>query len=130
MLGIETRLLTIPDLNVTAESPDQITVPQAWVGVPPIPQYHATMANGRLRLSPTITIAVSRNLTRGGQLQLARFADPAGTYSVKAAIEADKTLGGVVQDCIVVDFDPRPADVGAFGFYGGVWNLQVVALGS
>lgn len=133
MTGIATRLATIDGLRTTADgtAPDQINPPQAIVGVPPIPQYHQSMAMGRFRLEVPVYLLVSAALDRTGQLQLAGFADPAGATSVRAVIEADRTLGRVVDDCVVQDFRPLGAEeVGAIGYYGGVFTLLIYAQGA
>lgn len=131
MQGIETRLATITGLRVNDVIPDQINPPQAIVGVPPIPRYHATMQRGRFQLEPTVTVLVSAALDRVGQEALAEYANPTGAKSIITAIEADKTLGGVVDDCIVTSFRPLGLEeVGLIGYYGGVFDLQVIAQGS
>lgn len=131
MQGIEARLATISGLRVAEYVPNQVNPPQAYVGVPPIPRYHATMGMGRFEIEPTVTVLVSANLDRAGQLQLAGFANPTGDTSIRAAIEGDKTLGGKVDDCFVVSFRPLgPVEVGLIGFYGGIFELRAVAIGS
>lgn len=131
MRGIEARLETIPGLRVSDVTPDQINPPAAIVGVPPIPAYHATMARGRMTVEPTVTVLVSAAIDRVGQLALAEYANPTGAKSIAAAIEGDRTLGKVVEDCIVTSFRPLGLeDVGVIGYYGGEWTLRAVAAGS
>lgn len=130
MQGIEARLATISGLRVDDLTPDQISPPFAFVGVPPISAYHGTFGRGKFALEPTVTVLVSAGWSRTGQLALAAYANPTGASSVITAIEGDKTLGGVVDDCIVVDFRPLGAEeVGLIGYYGGVFGLRVVASG-
>src|SRR5687768_10263773 len=100
MQGIEARLATIDGLRVSDTAPDQINPPAAFVGVPPIESYHATMQRGRMRLSPSIWLFTSAAVDRIGQEALAGYADPTGTRSVVAAIYGDRTLGGVAEDCV------------------------------
>lgn len=131
MLGIEARLGTIDGLRVSEVIQDQINPPQAMVGVPPIPNYHATMGRAKFTVEPTVTLFVSAGVDRVGQLAMAEYANPTGTRSVVAAIEADRTLGGVVDDCIVIDFQPLGLEeVGQIGYYGGTFRLRVVASGT
>ena len=131
MRGIENRLATIPGLRTTEYIADQVNPPQAVVGCPPIPRYHATMRMGTFELEPTVTIFVSATLDRVGQLALAEYANPTGSKSVLAAIEGDKTLGGVVAQCFVVSFVPFGyEEVGATGYYGGTFALKCMAQGS
>ena len=132
MDGIEARLATISGLRVSDVSPSQINPPCAIVGVPPVTNYHATFGSGRMTLDDiTVTVLVSATLDRIGQKKLAGYANPTGSTSVKAAIEGDKTLGGVVDDCIVTSFQPLGLeDVAAIGFVGGLFRLRAIAIGA
>lgn len=130
MLGIETRLATISGLRTSEITPDQINPPQAIVGVPDIPEYRLTFGRGRFQLAPTVTVLVSAALDRIGQLKLASYANATGASSIPAAIEGDRTLGGIVEECFVEDFRVLGfEEVGAIGYYGGVFQLRVVAPG-
>lgn len=130
MTGIETRLDTINELQVSDFTPDQINPPQAMVGVPPISQYHASMSRGIFRLQPTVTVFTSAAYDRTGQRALAAYADPTGAQSIITAVEGDRSLGGVVDDCWVVSFEVLGLqEVGLIGYYGGRFQLQVVAEG-
>lgn len=131
MEGIQARLQTIVGLQVSATSPGQITPPAAVVGVPPIPDYRLTMRRGFFRIEPTITILVSSAATDAGQRALAAYADVSGTNSIPAAIEADRTLGGVVSECLVDSFRSLGLEeVGIIGYYGGIFTLSVTAPGA
>jgi hypothetical protein len=132
MQGIEGRLATIEGLRTNDIAPDQINPPVAIVGVPPVPEYHATMQMGTFRVAATVTVLVSAALDRVGQLKLAGYANPAGSTSIRAAVEADKTLGGLSGvNCIVRSFRPLGLEeVGVIGYYGGVFELFVIASGA
>lgn len=128
MLGIETRLATISGLRTSAIGPDQIVPPAAVVGVPPVEAYHATFNSNRMLLDFPVTVLVSAALDRVGQLALAGYANPSGATSVKAAIEGDKTLGGILDDCIVMSFRPLGLEeVGLIGYYGGVFTVRAIS---
>jgi len=128
--GIETRLLTISGLRTNDISPGQIEPPCAIVGVPPIDDYNATLSSYHWDVSPTITVFTSAAMDRAGQLALCDYADHTGTKSIRAAIDADKTLGGIVEYCVVKSFRPLGLqEVGVVGYYGGVFELDV-AVGS
>jgi len=131
MQGLETRLATISGLRVSEFIADQITPPMAVVGVPPIESYRVTMQRGRFMLQPQIYILVSAALDRVGQAALASYADVSGATSIPAAVEGDRTLGGIVHDCVVDAFRPLGLEeVGMIGYYGGVFDLRVIAPGS
>lgn len=130
MLGIETRLATIAGLRTSEIAADQINPPQAIVGVPGIPEYRLTFGRGRFQISPTVTVLVSAALDRTGQLKLASYANATGASSIPAAIEGDRTLGGIVEECVVDNFRVLGLEeVGIIGYYGGEFSLRVVAPG-
>lgn len=130
MQGIETRLATITGLQTAYYVADQINPPQVVVGPPPIENYRATFGRGRFVIEPQVFILVSATLDKVGQAQLAGFADVSGATSIPAAIEGDRTLGNIVHECVVDSFRPLGMDeVGLIGYYGGVFDLRVVAPG-
>lgn len=131
MAGIETRLKTITGLRTAAYAADQVNPPMAIVAPPAIDNYRATFARGQFVLEPEVYVLVSASLDRVGQTALAGFASPVGAGSIPAAIEGDRTLGGVVSDCVVQSFRPLGVEeVGVIGYYGGVFTLMVIANGA
>lgn len=127
MLGIETRLQTIPDLNASGVKPDQINPPAAIVGVPPVSDYQEAYARSKYTLQPTITVLTSSVIDRVGQLALADYVSLHGDKSIPAAIHADPKLGGAAEAAEVVSFRPLGIeDVGRIGFYGGLFLLRVM----
>lgn len=131
MTNLDLRLQTVTDLNCTPEVPTQGVGPFAFVGVPAIPNYHMTMNKARVELRPTVTLLVGKANNRGGQFLLARYANPDGEYSIQAAIEGDKTLGGACETCVVESFRPVGSEeMGALNYFGGIFTLLVVARGN
>lgn len=129
MSGLETRLATISGLNTRDIAPDNPMVPCAFPLVPPI-TYRETFGRGTYSLNFRIVVLVSAALDRVGQFKLAGYANPRGATSIITAIEGDKTLGGIVSDTVVDNFDPTGLDeVGLIGYYGGVFNVRVIASG-
>lgn len=129
MLGIEGRLQTIDGLRTSEYVADAINPPHAIVGVPPVDYMTGLAVPGtRLTLDFTVTVLVSANLDRVGQLKLAEYAAGTGPSSVVAAVEADKSLGGVAESCQVLSFEPLGLEqVGAIGYYGGEFVLRTIA---
>jgi hypothetical protein len=140
MAGFATRLRTIEGLRCNEDGaivPGQINPDEAIVGVPPIENYHAAFQRGTFTLEMPIWVLVSPAVDRVGQLRLADYASPDGPMSVRAALETPdspdgrKTLGGVVSDLMVVDFRPLGVEeVGAIGYFGGVWTVKVIGQGA
>lgn len=129
MTGIEARLATISTLRATNYAPDNPLVPCAFPLVPAF-NYRQTMGRGKYTLPFRIVLLVAGQLDRVGQHKLASFANQDGASSIRAALEADKTLGGIVDDLFVESFDPTGLDdVGLAGYYGGVFTVPVHASG-
>lgn len=134
MDAVEARLQTIDGLRTDdiAAGPQNISgnASVATVAVPPVPSYRTTMGRASYELLLDVYVNVSPEPTRLGQRRLAAFASQTGDKSIRAAVEADRTLGGVVQDCIVRSFEPLGLEqVGALGYFGGVFNLYILASG-
>lgn len=130
MVGIRDRLNTIDDLEARDHAPDQVNAPTAFVSVPAIPNYRLTMKRGNYEIRPHVTVIVSASSGEEGQYQLAQYMSPVGDKSIVQAIEADRTLGGRVDDCVVDSFEPLGLEnVGDIQYFGGVFSLRVIARG-
>lgn len=131
MEAIESALDNITGLRTTPFIKDQMSPPFAMVGVPEIPDYHGAFKSGMMSISPKVYVFTSAAVDRIGQTRLSEFADPVGTKSIKAALEADNSLGSVVAQVVVKSFRPLGAEeMGAMGYYGGVFDLMIVATGN
>lgn len=102
--GLATNLATITGLRTAAEVPDNPNPPIAVVALRSI-DYDQAFQKGLAVYTFTVTVIVSRVDERGAQRRLNDYADNTGSYSVKTAIESDKTLGGSAFDCRVVSMD-------------------------
>jgi len=97
--GLANRLATIPGLRTYAYQPDQLNAPMAYSNLNSI-TYHRTFG-GMTEMEYTVTVIVARATERTAEASVDGFTAYSGTTSVRAAIEADRTLGGVVDDLIV-----------------------------
>lgn len=110
--------------------PDQINPPQAVVPMPHIPAYHHTFKKGKMSISAQVIVITSKAYDRTGQESLATYMDAGGANSVATAIEADSTLGGLVDDCTVMSsIAMTPEQVGEVGYYGATFTLDIIANG-
>lgn len=98
--GLATRLATITGLRTGATIPDNVNPPYAIVS-PNSVDYHKAFNNALSTYNFTITLVVDRVSERTAQNNLDAYCSPTGTSSIRAAIESDKTLGGVVYDTMV-----------------------------
>jgi len=90
-----TALSTVPNLRVRELLPAMVTPPMAVVAPTSI-EYDLNAQNGLHRYLFTVTVFVVKADDRAAQLKVDPFVAPSGTGSVKGALEADRTLGGVV----------------------------------
>lgn len=98
--GLKTRLATISGLRTYDYQPDTGYVPFAYPALTTI-EYHKAMSGGMRIFTFNITVVTGRVDERTGQDELDAFASYDGAKSVRAALEADKTLGGIVDTLIV-----------------------------
>lgn len=100
--GLKTRLDTISGLRAHAFVTGDV-VPPAAVVIPGDPSrknamainYDCTMGRGSDDFIFTVLLIVSNKVERVSQDALDAYLDGSGATSVKAAIEADGTLGGI-----------------------------------
>ena len=98
--GLATRLATITGLRTGATIPDNVNPPYAIIS-PNSVQYHRAFNNALSTYNFTVMVVVGRVSERTSQNSLDAYCSPSGSSSIRVAIEADKTLGGVVFDTIV-----------------------------
>ena len=110
LAGLATNLLTITSpsqMQAFAYLPDAFTTPAAVSTVTSVEYHESGGAYGIIET--TVTVLVARTDARQAQITMQQFMDPSGSTSVKAAIESDTTLGGLVSDLIVTKATRGPA---------------------
>ena len=100
--GLATNLTTIPGLRVNSYIPDNVTPPVAIINPQSI-EYHKAFANGINTYTFVISVLVGRVSERSAQAMLDNYCASTGIYSIKSAIESDKTLSGNAFTLIVSD---------------------------
>ncbi|WP_053065378.1 hypothetical protein [Micromonospora sp. RV43] len=109
--------------------PDSVEPPHLYVGEWVI-NYDQSFG-GLVDAEVLVRLLVSRADDRSGQARLQQFMRPAGPVSVKAAFEAEPTLGGQIHDLHVRRFQGhRLYRVGDVTFYGGEWPVRVIGFDS
>lgn len=94
---IANRLATISGLRTAATVPDSPNPPIAIV-MPTGITYDTTMGRGLDEYDFTILVIVGRVDERTAQNALDAYCAPTGAGSIKAAMHADRTLGGTAHD--------------------------------
>lgn len=100
--GIKTRLQTITGLRVYNYQPEQLNPPVAYPSLNSV-TYHKAFGGGLVEMNWTILVIVGRYLDRVAHETLDGYLSYSGATSVRAAIEGDKTLGGVADTLILSD---------------------------
>jgi len=101
--GIATNLSAISGLRTSWFVPDNPSPPIAIV-VPDRVDYDVSMARGSDTFGFQVLLIGGRINERTAQSSLDVYLESTGAYSIKAAIEADKTLGGAAHSCRVTDW--------------------------
>jgi len=103
-IGLENNLKRIPGLRTAPNAPDLVNPPIAIVQPDSIPvRFDVAMNRGLDEFRFTITVLAHRADERSAQNKLDSYCAGSGEYSVKQAVEYDRTLGGVVNDCRVTE---------------------------
>ena len=98
--GLATNLATITGLRTSAYQPEQLNTPLAFPTLNTV-TFHKAMGGGDVTMDWTITVLVGRYTDRTAFATLDGYLSYSGATSVRAAIESDKTLGGVCQTLVV-----------------------------
>jgi hypothetical protein len=98
--GIKTRLATISGLRTFSYQPEQVNPPVAFPVVESV-EYHGAFGGGDVRMRFGVFVIVGRYLDRVAHANLDGFLSYSGATSLRAAIEGDRTLGGVANTLIL-----------------------------
>lgn len=126
--GLVTRLETISGLRVPSQVPDQINPPMALVLPDRIDFDESFGSAGLDEMVFAVTLVAGRVSERTAQALLDGWCDPAAATSVKAAIEADRTLGGAAHTCRVTEMRSYgPLAVGDAAYLSAEFVIRVHA---
>lgn len=127
--GLKTRLETIPGLRVHQTVPGAIDPPAAVLSLESV-IYDSSMSRGSDDLVFSADVFTSMASDRAGQELLFAFLDGSGAKSVKTAVEADPTLGGVAMYAEVAEAGgPRIASFGEIEYYNVQFRIVVSVAG-
>lgn len=98
--GLKNRLATISGLRAFDYQPEQLNPPVAFPVIESV-EYHAAMGGGDVQMRFNVFVIVGRYLDRVAHANLDGFLSYSGATSLRAALEGDRTLGGVAQTLIV-----------------------------
>jgi hypothetical protein len=125
--GLAGRLSTVRGLRVAQQIPEQVNPPMAVITRASV-NYHLDMRGGLTQWQMQVQLLAGRMADQQAQRTIDGWLDWDGDKSIRAAIEADGTLGGVAQDCIVTDAEALSSiQVGDSEYLGVVFNVTVYA---
>ena len=96
--GLKARIESVSGLRAFDHQPDQVNPPFAFPTLDNITYHRTGMASGGVVMDFTITLILNRASERTAQEALDQYMSWDGAKSLRAAIEADRTLGGVCDD--------------------------------
>lgn len=100
LTGLATRLGTISGLRTSTYMPDQLNPPVGFPVVESV-EYHKAFGGGDVVMRCSVFVIVGRYLDRTAHTALDGYLSYDGATSIRAAIEGDRTLGGVARTLIV-----------------------------
>lgn len=98
--GLQARLATISGLRAYSYQPEQLNPPFAFPVLQQI-EYHRAMQGGNVVMTWGVTAVTGRWTDRTAHALLDGYLSYSGTSSIRAAIEADRTLGGACNTLIL-----------------------------
>ena len=125
--GLATRLATISGLRASATIPDNPIPPQAVV-FPETITYDTAFGRGSDDYTFSVLVIVGRVADRAAQRNLDAYCNGSGATSIKAAIEGDRTLGGVAMDCRVTQMQNQGSlSIGDITYLTATFSVTVIA---
>lgn len=124
MDAIGTRLLTITGLRVFDFQAHSIVAPAAVVAMPSV-EYDVTKIRGTDKCVFPVHVLVSKVNDKAARDKLSGYIAGTGATSIKAVLESDRTLGGVVQQIRVMDATISVMKVGDLDYLSATFQVEV-----
>lgn len=125
--GLSAALAAVPGLRVADHLPEQIAPPVAIVQIQSV-TYHRTMQGGDSEWTFLIAAIAGRMGDRSAQRQLDGWLSYDGSQSIRAALEVDPTLNGIVSTLLVTEMvSVRPITLGDASYLSCEFNVTVHA---
>lgn len=126
--GLADAIRTVPALRSYPLVPDSFVTPAAMVFGPERIRYDSTMARGSDEYRFPVRLYVGRVDEKGAQEKLDAYVSGEGGQSIKGAIEADPSLGGVVDFARVEEArNYGPYQSGSANYLGVEFAVFIIA---
>jgi hypothetical protein len=128
--GLAANLDAIPDIQVSAYMLSNPTPPAIEIH-PSQTDYDLALKRGLDRWRFTVRAFVGLTSDIGAQKRLDRMLASSGSESVKAAVESNPSLSGVIEDLRVINASGYRQYLreGASAVLGAEWEVEVLAIG-
>jgi len=123
--GLGARLSLLSGLRVYNYPPDKVAPPAAIVGLPSQVDYDATMGRGLDRMVIPIIVLVGKVSDRASRAAIAAYVSGTGASSIKATIEGDSTLAGVVDSVAVTTARIDVVTMNGIDYMGAEFDAEV-----
>lgn len=122
--GLADALRTIAGLRVYDFPSDRVEPPAAVLSLPETP-YDVTLGGRSDELTFPLWVLVAKADDKAAYKEMIQYLEPEGTKSIRAVVEADRTLGGACDTVAVVNARPLFATVGGTEFLAVEFTLEV-----
>lgn len=127
--GIATNLDTITGLHVAHRVPEVIASPPLAVVMPPAVDFDKAMGRGLDAHEYRVVVFCGRIDSSSAEDLLDGYAASTGSTSIKAAIESDRTLAGLISDLRVTSMrEVGPATVGETAYLTATFLVSVATI--
>jgi hypothetical protein len=121
--NLAATLTNVSGLRSVAYIPSKIEPPTAMVSVG-AGRYDDDFA-GSVTVEMGVLVLVARADDRNAQARLDRYLSPTGTYSIKAAVDADPTLSGAASSVTVIGWnDPAEFELAGTSYLGIEFTVE------
>lgn len=127
MNALGDALTAIDDLNVYPFNTSSLVAPAAVVGLPEVVEYDQTMGRGSDRARVPLWLVVCNVDDLTAVTAINSYLSATGDNSIKAAVEADTTLGGAADTIRVVDATPETIVIGGVEYLAAMFTIDVWA---
>jgi hypothetical protein len=124
LAGLKESLENIAKLRVYDFPSSKVDPPAAVLSLPETP-YDVTLGGRSDVWTFPVWVLVSKADDRSAYKEMIPYLDAEGERSIRAMIEADRTLGGACDTCAVVNARPQFASVGGVEFLAIEFTLEV-----
>ena len=124
--GIQTRLATLVTVHALTFEPLNPPTPSVFPILPERGTYHTDLSDN-VEVDITVRLIISTADQRASTVEVIRYLDDAGGYSVKAAHETDPTLAGSAESVTVTGWELVSVRYGAVDYLAADFNLNVLA---